>query len=144
MNTTSDLVNLPAPTSKTRPSIWTFVAPLVGAVVPVLLGLVLLGSALLHRPLFARLLRRWPALARAAAVQEHAVVTRMTVIWGIGLLVIGGLQGAAELVGLSLTDPTGILVRTVGSLALEAVLYIASNAYLTTRSSLDSPRGANP
>jgi hypothetical protein len=58
------------------------------------------------------------------------------------VLVIGGLQGAAELVGLSLTDPTGILVRTFGSLALEAVLYIASNAYLTTRSSLDSPRGA--
>jgi hypothetical protein len=48
--------------------------------------------------------------------------------------VIGGLQGAAELVGLSLIDPIGILVRTFGSLALEAVLYIASNAYLQTRS----------
>jgi hypothetical protein len=134
MNTTIDLANLPAPVSKTRHSIWSLVALLVGALVPVLVALVLLGSALLHRPLFARLLRRWPALARAAAVEGHAVVTRMTVIWGIGLLVIGGLQGAAELAGLSLTDPIGILLRAVGSLALEAVLYIASNAYLEIRS----------
>jgi hypothetical protein len=133
MNTTSDLVNLPAPASKTRPSIWTFVALLVGAVVPVLVALVLLGSALLHRPLFARLVRRWPELAHAAAVEGHAVVTRVTVIWGIGLLVIGALQGGAELAGLSLTDPVAILVRTLGALALEAVLYLASDAYLRTR-----------
>ena len=135
MNTTTELVDIPAPASKTRPSIWTLVGLLVGAVLPVLVALVLLGSALLHCPLFGRLVPRWPALKCAVAVEGDAVVARMTVAWGIGLLVIGGLQGAAELLGLSITDPVGIVVRTLGSLALEAVLYLASNSYLRTLAS---------
>jgi hypothetical protein len=134
MNTTTDIVNLPAHSSKTRRSIWTLLALLVGALLPVLVALVLLCSALVNRPLFGRLVPRWPALAQAAAVDGRAVVRRMTVLWGIGLLVIGAVQGAAELVGLSITDPGGIIVRTLGSLALEAVLSIASTAYLRTRS----------
>ena len=134
MNTTIDIVNVPAPTSKTRLPIWTLVALLfVGALLPVLVALVLLGSALLNRPLLGRVVRRWPALARAVTAEGRGVVTRMTVVWGIGLLAIGVLQGAAELAGLSITDPVGIVVRTVGSLALEALLYRASNAYLRTR-----------
>jgi len=138
MNTTTDLANVPAPSSRTRPSISTLVALLVGAVLPVFVALVLLGSALLDRPLFSRLVDRWPALERAVVVEGHGVVTRMTVAWGIGLLVIGVLQGAAELLGLSITDPVGIVVRTLGSLALEAVLYMASNAYLRTRASVSA------
>jgi len=134
MNTTTDIVNLPAPSSKERRSIWTLLALVVGALFPVVVALALLCSALVNRPLFGRLVRRWPALANAAAVDGRAVVTRVTVVWGIGLLVIGALQGAAELAGLSITDPIGIIVRTLGSLALEAVLYIASTAYLQTRS----------
>jgi hypothetical protein len=133
MNTTIDIVNVPAPTSKTRLSIWALVALFVGAMLPVLVALVLLGSALSNRPLLGRVVRRWPALARAVAAEGRAVVKRMTVMWGIGLLAIGGLQGVAELAGLSITDPVGIVVRTVGSLALEGVLYLASNAYLRTR-----------
>jgi hypothetical protein len=113
MNSTIDIGNVPASSSKTRPSVWLLVGLLVAALVPVLVALALLGSALVHRPLLGR--------------------TRMTVVWGIGLLVIGGLQGAAELAGLSLTDPVGIAARTLGALALEAVLYVASNAYLRTR-----------
>jgi hypothetical protein len=102
MNTTTELVNVPAPSSKTRPSISTLVALLVGAALPVLVALVLLGSALLHRPLFGRFVDRWPA---------------------------------AELLGLSITDPAGIVARALGSLALEGGLYIASDAYLRTRAS---------
>jgi hypothetical protein len=132
MNTTIDIVNVPAP-SKTRLSIWTLVALIVGALLPVLVALVLLGSALFNRPLLGRVARRWPTLARAAAAEGRGLVTRMTVMWGIGLLVIGGLQGVAELAGLSITDPVGIVVRTVGSLALEGVLYLASDAYLRGR-----------
>ena len=139
MNTTIDIVNVPAPTSKTRLPIWTLVALLfVGALLPVLVALVLLGSALLNRPLLGRVVRRWPALARAVTAEGRGVVTRMTVVWGIGLLAIGVLQGAAELAGLSITDPVGIVVRTLGSLALEAVLYMASNAYLRTRASVSA------
>ena len=134
MNTTSDIFNVPAPSSKTRFSLSLLAAFLVGAVLPVLVALVLLASALLRRPLLNRLVGRWPALAAAAAVDGRRVVTRMTVVWGIGLLLIGALQGAAELVGLSIIDPVGIVVRTLGSLALEAALYVASTAYLRTRS----------
>jgi hypothetical protein len=133
MNTTLDTVNVPAPSSRARLPISPLVALVVGALLPVLVGLVLLASALLHRPHFGRLVPRWPALARAVAVEGDGVVTRMTVAWGIGLLVIGGLQGAAELVGLSIIDPVGVAVRTLGALALEAVLYVASNAYLRRR-----------
>ena len=135
MNTTTDIdiVHVPAPSSKTRLSTSMLVALLLGALLPVLVALVLLGSVLVRRPLFSRLRDRWPALDRAAAVEGRSVVTRMTLVWAIGLLVIGGLQGVVELVGLSITDPVGIIVRTFGSLALEAVLYVASNAYLRTR-----------
>jgi hypothetical protein len=133
MNTTVDLVTAPAHSSKRPLSVWVVVAVIVGAVLPVLLALVLLGSALVHRPLLGRIVGRWPALARAAADEGSRVVTRLTVAWGIGLLAIGGLQGVAELAGLSITDPVGFTVRTLGSLALEAVLFIASVAYLRTR-----------
>jgi hypothetical protein len=133
MNTSIDLVTAPAHASKRSLSAWIVVAVIVGALLPVLVALVLLGSALLHRPLLGRLIGRWPALARAAADEGSRVVTRLTVAWGIGLLAIGGLQGLAELAGLSITDPVGFTVRTVGSLALEAVLFIASVAYLRTR-----------
>src|SRR5262245_5489652 len=110
MNTTTDLISVPAASSKTGPSISTLVALLAGAVLPVLVALVLLGSALLQRPLFGRLVRRWPALARAVAAEGHGVVTRMTVAWGIGLLVIGALQGAAELLE-CLSAQAGVGVR---------------------------------
>ena len=133
MNTTIDLVTVPVHSSKRSLSIRIVVAVIVGAVLPVLVALVLLGSALLNRPLLGRLVDRWPALARAAAVERRRVVTRLTVAWGVGLLAIGGLQGVAELAGLSITDPVGFTVRTLGSLALEAVLFIASVAYLRTR-----------
>ena len=133
MNTTIDLVTVPVHSSKRSLSIRIVVAVIVGALLPVLVALVLLGSALLNRPLLGRVVRRWPALARAVTAEGRGVVTRMTVVWGIGLLAIGVLQGAAELAGLSITDPVGIVVRTVGSLALEALLYRASNAYLRTR-----------
>jgi hypothetical protein len=136
MNTTTEPVNVRARSSKRRPSISTLAALLVGALLPVLVALVLLGSVLAQRPLFGRLVKRWPALARAVAAEGHGVVTRMTAVWVIGLLVIGGLQGAAELFGLSITDPVGFVVRTLGSLALEAVLYLASNAYLRRRASV--------
>jgi hypothetical protein len=134
MNTTTDIVNLPARSSKTRRSISTLIVLVVGALLPVLVALVLLCSVLVNRPLVGRLVHHWPALAHAMAVDGRAVVTRITVVWGIGLLVLGALQGAAELVGVSITDPGGIIVRTLGSLALEAGLYIASSAYLRTRS----------
>jgi hypothetical protein len=133
MNTTIDIVSAPGPSSRARRSIPTLIGLIVGALLPVLVALVLLGSALLKRPLFGRLVGRWPELDHAVAAQGHRVVTRMTVVWGIGLLAIGGLQGVAEFAGISITDPVGIAVRTLGSLALEAVLYVASNAYLRAR-----------
>ena len=133
MKTTVDLVTAPAHSSKRSPSAWIVAAVIVGALLPVLVALVLLGSALVHRPLLGRLVGRWPALARAAAVERRRVVTRLTVAWGVGLLAIGGLQGVAELAGLSITDPVGFTVRTLASLALEAVLFMASVAYLRTR-----------
>ena len=81
-------------------------------------ALILLGSLVWGRPLLGR--RGAPAVART-----------MTIAWGVGLIVIGLLQGASAMVlGMSITDPTDLLIRTLVSVALEGLLFVGIRAYL--------------
>ena len=96
---------------------WLFLA-LVAALVPVVVALILLGSLVWGRPLLGR--PGAPAVART-----------MTIAWGVGLIVIGLLQGASAMVlGMSITDPTDLLIRTLVSVALEGLLFVGIRAYL--------------
>jgi hypothetical protein len=99
---------------------WTLLA-LVAAVMPVVFALVLLGSVARRRPLLGR---------RGA----RTVARTQTITWGVGLLIIGLLQGAsAVLVGTSVTDPADFLIRTLASLALEGAIYVGISAFLRRR-----------
>ena len=96
---------------------WLFLA-LVAALLPVVVALILLGSLVWGRPLLGR--HGAPAVART-----------MTIAWGVGLIVIGLLQGASAMVlGMSITDPTDLLIRTLVSVALEGLLFVGIRAYL--------------
>ena len=103
---------------------WLFLA-LVAALLPVVIALILLGSLVWGRPLLGR--RATPAVSRT-----------VTSAWGVGLIVIGLLQGASAMVlGMSITDPTDLLIRTLVSVALEGLLFVGIRAYLR-RGSLPS------
>jgi hypothetical protein len=101
-----------------------------GAIAPVLLAIALLASVALHRPFLARYLE-----PRAQGADRTAgLARRITVIWGIGLLVIGGLQAVfSTTFNVSLLGPVDILVRTLGALALEAVLLTGTAVYVRGR-----------
>jgi hypothetical protein len=94
----------------------------VAALMPAVIAVILFGSVAWGRPLLGR--RGTPALART-----------VTIAWGVGLVVIGLVQGAsAMLLGMSVTDPTDVLIRTLVSVALEGLLFVGIRAYLRRRS----------
>ena len=123
-------------------------AAIIAAVLPALAGLVLLGSAALSRPLLARWARTpGPAQARLAS-RNRAAGIRLTVAWGIGLLLVGLAQGlVAVTAGAPLTDPAGMITRTLIGVVGEALLAIATLAWLRrsktsqVRSSFPAPPG---
>jgi hypothetical protein len=100
----------------------TLTAALIGAaLLPALAGVILLGSVLAGRPL----------------VSPYGVVTSreggsrgVTLVWSVGLLAAGALQGMSELVGnMSMTDPRGMALRTLIGLGAEAILLIGTAAW---------------
>jgi hypothetical protein len=87
----------------------------------VVVALVLLVSAARGRPLFGR--RGGPALAQ-----------KLTILWGVGLFVIGLLQGAgAVFAGMSVTNATDFLMRMLASLALEGLIFVGTRSALRRR-----------
>lgn len=103
-------------------------AAIVAAVLPALAALVLLGSAALRRPLLARW-ARIPGPAQASG--NPAAGIRLTVAWGTGLLLVGLAQGlVAVTAGAPLTDPAGMITRTLIGVVGEALLAIATLAWL--------------
>jgi hypothetical protein len=55
----------------------------------------------------------------------------LTVLWGIGLVIAGGLQAVGTSVaGMSITDPIGFLVRTAVGVGAEALLFFLSVSWL--------------
>jgi hypothetical protein len=109
-------------------------AALAAALLPALAGLALLGSVAVRRPALAALTRRWPRLAGADSRADR-VASRLTIAWGLGLLAVGGLQAIGALAwGLSITDPVGLLLRTLLALGGEALLALVTVAYARTAS----------
>ena len=113
-------MNTTAPPHHTKSVLARPVAALAAALVPVLAGLALLCSD--------RARRRATALFggdhTTSAPAEH-----LGKLWGVGLLVIGAGQALGSLaLGLAITDPAAVLLRTLFALTAEALLLI-----LTTR-----------
>jgi hypothetical protein len=109
-----------APLTNSTRTLTRAAAALAAALVPVLAGLALLCSERARRKAIALIAGDHTASASAAQIGKT---------WGIGLLMIGALQALGSLVlGLSITDPTAVLLRTVFALAAEALLLL-----LTTR-----------
>jgi hypothetical protein len=107
----------------------TALGAIIAAVVPALAGLVLLGSAALRHPILGRRIfipadgARGPSAAR----RSGRAATRLTLAWGTGLIVTGLVQGLMALTaGTSITDPAGLLTRTLVGLAGEALLALAT------------------
>ena len=97
---------------------------LAAALVPVLAGLALLCSKRARRNAIALFGGDHTASAHAAQIGKT---------WGIGLLIIGALQALGSLaLGLSITEPSAVLLRTMFALAAEALLLL-----LTTRIAAD-------
>ena len=111
----------------------TVIAVVLAAVLPALAGVVLLGSVAIRRPLLDRWLRSPtgsppnPTTARASA----ATATWLTVLWGVGLVIAGVLQGVGALVaGTPITDPTGFAMRTLVGVGAEGLLFFISRRWL--------------
>jgi hypothetical protein len=112
---------------------------IAAAIVPALAGLVLLGSAALRRPLLAAWVARPGDGARDTQRQRRAA--SLSVLWGLGLLIAGGLQALMAIAGaLALTDPLGFLFRTLVGLAAEAILVVVTPWWLRVRLG-ESPDG---
>src|SRR5215831_756822 len=106
-------------------------AAIAAAVLPALAGLVLLGSAALRRPLLAWWARIPGPAPAGPASRNPAAGSRLTVAWGTGLLLVGLAQGlVAVTAGTPLTDPAGMITRTLIGVAGEALLAIATLAWL--------------
>jgi hypothetical protein len=110
-------------------------AAVITASLPIVFGLVMLISAALHRPLVASVLRRWPRLAGpippADPARLHAAAARLTIVWGIGLVIVGLLQGiGAVTAGLSVTNPASLAIRTLAALLILVVMAIRTVTYL--------------
>lgn len=114
----------------------TALGVLAGAVVPVLAGLVLLGSVALHRPVLGRriLLPAGGAASPAVTRQTWRAASRLNLAWGTGLVITGLVQGVMALTaGTSITDPAGMLTRTLVGLAGEALLALGTLGWLRRR-----------
>ena len=102
-------------------------ATLIAAVVPALVGLVLLGSAALRRPMLGRPAgTSTHAASGPAAAQQTRRATRLTLAWGSGLLITGLVQGLPLTSGISLANPSGMLTRTLIGMAGVAFLALGT------------------
>ena len=105
-----------APPANSTRTLTRAAAALVAALVPVLAGLALLCSERARRKAIALIGGDHTASAPAAHIGKT---------WGIGLLIIGALQALGSLaLGLSITDPAAVLLRTMFALAAEALLLL--------------------
>ena len=117
------------PPSNSTTTLARAAAPLVAALVPALAGLALLCSRRARRKAIALIGGDHAASAPAAQIGKT---------WGIGLLIIGALQALGSLaLGLSITDPTAVLLRTVFALAAEALLLLLTTRTAANRTPAD-------
>jgi hypothetical protein len=113
-------MNTTAPPSNSRSVLVRAAAALAAALVPVLAGLALLCSNRARRRAIALIGGDHTGSAPAAQLAK---------LWGIGLLITGAVQAVGSLaLGLPITHPAAVLLRTLFALAVEALLLV-----LTTR-----------
>lgn len=104
---------------------------LIASTLPVLIGVMMLLSLAGERPLLARRSKVWwNPIARRLDTASPTVVRRLTTWWGVALVAIGALQVVAQLVGLSITNPVDIFVRSIGALAVEMAVAVTTRRYL--------------
>jgi hypothetical protein len=117
-----------------RRTILAIPGALVSAILPVVVGLVLLVSAIQDKPLLSRIGQYVPGWTKIESGSRPSPVRRITAWWGLSLIAIGILQGATEILGgLSLFDPAGFAIRTIGALALEALVVGVTIGYMERR-----------
>ena len=118
-----------APLTNSTRTLTRAAAALVAALVPVLAGLALLCSKRARRKATALIDGDHGASAPAAQVGKT---------WGIGLLIIGALQALGSLaLGLSITEPSAVLLRTLFALAAEALLLLLATRTAANRTPAD-------
>lgn len=106
-----------APPTSSRIVFARAAAALAVALVPVIAGLAVLCSNRAGRRTIALIGFDHAPPAPAAQLRK---------LCGVGLLTIGALQALGSLaLGLSITDPTAVLLRTLFALAAEALLVLA-------------------
>jgi hypothetical protein len=133
MTTTTNSVAI-FPRRKNQPrSIIVFLTAIVAAILPMLVGVALLLSLVTDRPTLVREGQWWWNPARQFAGASDAVVRRITLWWGIAFLIVAALQGFAVILGISITNPIGVLVRSLGALAVEAAFVTMTFSYLRNR-----------
>ena len=113
-----------------RTTVLAVCGALLAAILPVVVGLVLLASAMLNKQLMARIGPYLPGWTTVQSASTPDSIRRVTIWSGLALIAVGILQGVSELLGLSLFDPAGLAVRTLGSLILVAVIASATIRYL--------------
>jgi hypothetical protein len=104
----------------------------LAAALPAVFAVVFLVSAALRRPVLG------PALPQS----QGEVAQRLTVLWGIALLLIAAFQAAGALVGIgSLASAAGVAARLAFALAAEIVLLGGTLLYLRRSANADRLRG---
>jgi hypothetical protein len=118
-----------APLTNSTRTLTRAAAALAAALVPVLTGLALLSSERARRNAIALFGGDHTASAPAAQIGKT---------WGIGLLIIGALQALGSLaLGLSITEPSAVLLRTLFALAAEALLLLLATHTAANRTPTD-------
>ena len=97
---------------------------IVAATVPVLLGLLVITSTWLGRPLLARPQWGW-AIPRGRRTGDEAVARRAAISWTLILFVAGIVQIAIEVgTGFAITSPAGFLIRSLAAFLVELTAFV--------------------
>jgi hypothetical protein len=114
-----------APPSSSSSALARAGVALAAALLPVLAGLAVLCSGRARRSAIALI-----GFDHTASAQK----ARLAKLWGVGLLIIGALQALGSVaLGLSITDPAAVLLRTLFALAAEALLLVLTTRMATNR-----------
>jgi hypothetical protein len=121
---------------KASPVLAVILGVIVASVVPVLVGLFFAVTIRVHRPALGQRSWQWLRPHGSALRADPEYLRRLTTIWAVALSGIGLLQFASgAVVGLSVFDPLGLVVRSALAVVCGALLYGALAArYGRTRS----------
>lgn len=113
------------PTTSQESSLrWIVFTVIVASTVPVLLGLALITTTWLGRPLLARPEWSW-AMPAGKRTGDEAVARRAAISWTMVLFVAGIVQIAIEVgTGLAITSLAGFLIRSLAAFLVELTAFV--------------------